>query len=288
VGYRSVEQGPAAWNGVGGEARLTYGWDQASTYIRRPPYVEPTSQGRLAGARALVMLGDDVTTDHITPVGSTHAESQVGIYLRERGVAPADFNSLSSRRANPDVVARTTYANVLLRNEMVPGAEGDITRHHPGGDVMPVFAAARRYGEEGVPLVVIAGTNYGAGSSRDTAAKGVRLLGVRAVIAESFERIHRSNLVGIGVLPLEFTQGASRLSLGLRGDETFDLDADLQSVGPRDSVTLVVHRANGETVRVALRARIDTPREAAWYRSGGVIPYVLAKRLAAAPAEAQA
>ena len=279
-GYRNIEQGPPAWDQVGGEARLTYAWDAHSTYIRRPPYVEPAAQGdRLAGARALVVLGDDVTTDHITPVGSTHADSQVGRYLRGHGVAPADFNSLSSRRANPDVVARTTYANVLLRNEMVPGQVGDITRHLPGGDVVPVFEAAQRYGREGVPLVVIAGRNYGAGSSRDTAAKGVRLLGVRAVIAESFERIHRSNLVGMGVLPLEFTQGATRLSLGLRGDETFDLDADLQTLRPGQAVDLVVHRTDGTTACAPLRVRIDTPREGEWYRRGGVMPYVLRKVL---------
>ena len=277
-GYLRIEEGPPAWADVPGGSGQTYAWDPASTYIRRPSYVLPSpEQAAITGARALVVLGDDVTTDHIAPVGSTSVHSQVGRYLTARGVAPRDFNSLSSRRANPDVVARLTYANVLLRNELVPGVEGDRTRHFPGGEVMAIFEAAQRYREEGVPLVVVAGRNYGAGSSRDTAAKGVRLLGVRAVVAESFERIHRSNLVGMGVLPLAFDGGATRKTLGLRGDEQFDIEVDLARLRPGMAATLVVHRADGTTVQAPLRVRVDTPREARWYRAGGVMPYVLDK-----------
>ncbi|MGE3927285.1 MAG: aconitate hydratase AcnA, partial [Lautropia sp.] len=249
-GYARIQEGPEAWDRMPVAMANTYAWDEESTYIRKPPYVVPEAPpAMLRGARMLALLGDDVTTDHITPVGSTQVDSQVGKYLTARGVRPADFNSLSSRRANPDVVARTTYANVQLRNEMVPGREGDITRHLPSGDVMPVFLAATRYREEGVSLIVVAGRNYGAGSSRDTAAKGVRLLGVRAVIAESFERIHRSNLVALGVLPLEFMPGTTRRTLGLVGDELFDLNADgagdLRAIRPGSTATLTVHRADG-------------------------------------------
>jgi aconitate hydratase len=280
-GYESIEQGPEAWQTAAAARGVTYAWDPSSTYIRAPAYVLPQPEaGPITGARPVVMLADDITTDHITPVGSTDADSQVGRYLLARGVAQADFNSLSSRRANPDVVARTTYANVLLRNEIVPGAEGDVTRHFPGGEVMPVFEAAQLYRQEGVALIVIAGRNYGSGSSRDTAAKGVRLLGVRAVIAESFERIHRSNLVGMGVLPLQFAEGATRRTLLLRGDETFDVHIDLLHLHPSMEATLVVHRADGSMARAPLQVRIDTPREARWYRAGGVMPYVLDKILA--------
>jgi aconitate hydratase len=286
TGYARIELGSEAWDAIGGSGSNTYAWDPASTYIRPPPYVksEAGQTSPLRGARALAILGDDVTTDHITPVGSTHAESQVGQYLIAHGVAPADFNSLSSRRANPDVVARTTYANVRLRNEIVPGVEGDTTRHFPGGETVPIFVAAQRYREEGVPLIVIAGRNYGVGSSRDTAAKGVRLLGVRAVVAEGFERIHRSNLIGLGVLPLEFADGATRRSLALHGDEQFDLDCDLDRITPRMPATLIVRRSDGSAAQAPVRLRIDTPREVAWFRSGGVMPYVLAKLSAGAPA----
>jgi len=277
-GYARVERGPAAWERLDAGSGSTYGWSDSSTYIQPPPYVSGQGpRGAVSEARALVMLGDDVTTDHITPVGTTHPESQVGQYLQSRGVAPPEFNTLSSRRANPEVVARTTYANVRLRNELVAGTEGEFTRHFPSGEVLPVYTAAQRYRAEGVPLVVIAGRNYGAGSSRDTAAKGVRLLGVRAVIAESFERIHRSNLVCLGVLPLEFMPGETRKTLGLTGAETFSIESDLAALAPGSEVQLRIGRGDGAASFATLRVRIDTPRERDWYRSGGVMPYVVDK-----------
>ena len=280
AGYARIEIGHPRWDAIGTPGCETYDWDPRSTYLRSPLYVEVDTKSLgtpIRGARILAVLGDNITTDHITPVGSTHPESQVGRYLIEHGVAPADFNSLSSRRANPDVVARTTYANVLLRNEMTPDLVGDMTRHYPGGEVLPIFVAANLYRDQGVPLVVIAGTNYGMGSSRDTAAKGVRLLGVRAVVAESFERIHRSNLIGMGVLPLEFEPGVTRQSLGLRGDELIDLDCDLARIGPGSHVDMVIARSDDSNARTRLKVRLDTAREAAWFRSGGIMPYVLAK-----------
>ena len=280
AGYARIEVGHPRWDAIGTPGCETYAWDPQSTYLRSPPYVEVDAKSLgipIRGARILAVLGDNITTDHITPVGSTHPESQVGQYLLEHGVAPADFNSLSSRRANPDVVARTTYANVLLRNEMTPGLVGDMTRHYPGGEVLPIFVAAGHYREQGVPLVVVAGTNYGMGSSRDTAAKGVRLLGVRAVVAESFERIHRSNLIGMGVLPLEFEHGVTRQSLGLRGDELIDFNCDLSRIGPGSHVDMVITRNDGSKAGARLKVRLDTAREAAWFRSGGIMPYVLAK-----------
>lgn len=278
LGYASVERGPDAWEKLAAGEGSRYAWSADSTYIQPPPYVDAAAASdRLTGARMLVMLGDDVTTDHITPVGKTHADSQVGKYLQARGVAPADFNSLSSRRANPEVVARTTYANVRLKNELVPGTEGEFTRHFPSGELMSVYEAAERYRKQGVPLVVIAGRNYGAGSSRDTAAKGVRLLGVRAVIAESFERIHRSNLVCMGVLPLEFMPGESRKTLALTGTETFTIEQDLAWIAPQDEVRLRILREDGTAASATLRARIDTRREREWFRRGGVMPYVIDK-----------
>ena len=280
AGYARIEVGHPRWDAIGTPGCETYAWDPQSTYLKSPPYVEVDTKSLgtpIRGARILAVLGDNITTDHITPVGSTHPGSQVGRYLIGHGVAPADFNSLSSRRANPDVVARTTYANVLLRNEMTPDLVGDMTRHYPGGEVLPIFVAAGQYRDQGVPLVVVAGINYGMGSSRDTAAKGVRLLGVRAVVAESFERIHRSNLIGMGVLPLEFEHGVTRQSLGLRGDELIDLDCDLSQIGPGSQVDIVITRNDGSKAGARLKVRLDTAREAAWFRSGGIMPYVLAK-----------
>ncbi len=277
-GYASLGRGTDAWEAIPWAQSATYPWSQDSTYIQPPPYVlaQPPA-GRITGARVLAVLGDDVTTDHIAPVGNTHPESEVGRYLIAHGVAPREFNTLSSRRANPHVVARTAYANVRLRNAMVPGREGEFTRHEPDGTDMTIFSAAERYREEGVPLVVIAGRNYGAGSSRDTAAKGVQLLGVRAVIAESFERIHRSNLICLGVLPLEFTSGQTRASVAITGSETFDLEEDLSELAPGSQVALRLRRADGSESILTVRVRIDTPREMDWYRHGGVMPYVLRK-----------
>ena len=229
----------------------------------------------IAGARILCLLGDTITTDHISPAGAIGTETPGGAYLLERQIARRDFNSYGARRGNHDVMMRGTFANIRIRNELAPGTEGGVTRHMPAGTEMPVYDAAMAYQAEGVPLVVIAGKEYGTGSSRDWAAKGTRLLGVRAVIAESFERIHRSNLVGMGVLPLEFTEGATRKSLELDGSEQIDLEGIAGGITPRMTVTCRIRRADGSVEEIPLRCRIDTADEADYYRHGGILHYVL-------------
>jgi len=221
-----------------------------------------------------------VTTDHISPAGAIKASSPAGLYLQERGVDITDFNSYGSRRGNHEVMVRGTFANVRIKNLMVPGVEGGVTIHYPEGERLSIYDAAMKYQREGVPLVVIAGQEYGTGSSRDWAAKGTRLLGVRAVIAQSFERIHRSNLVGMGVLPCQFKDEVNAASLGLDGTETFDLLGVEGGIKPRQDVTLVVHRASGEADQVPLILRIDTPIEIDYYHHGGILPYVLRQLLA--------
>ena len=252
--------------------------------MRLPTFFEGELGNEFAdvtGARPLAILGDSVTTDHISPAGSIKKDSPAGAYLMEHGVKPKDFNSYGSRRGNHEVMMRGTFANIRIRNEMAPGTEGGVTKYMPDGDVMPIYDAAMKYQAEGVPLVVIAGTEYGTGSSRDWAAKGTRLLGVKAVVAESFERIHRSNLVGMGVLPLQFKDGVNRQSLKLDGTETFDITGLDGEIRPLMEVMLVVHRADGSTERAPLLCRIDTLDELEYYRSGGILQYVL-KKLAAA------
>ncbi len=216
-----------------------------------------------------------MTTDHISPAGSIKKAGPAGAYLIDHGVEPGDFNSYGSRRGNHEVMMRGTFANIRIRNEMAPGTEGGVTRHMPDGQLMPIYDAAMRYEAEGVPLVVIAGAEYGTGSSRDWAAKGTRLLGVKAVIVESFERIHRSNLVGMGVLPLQFREGTNRKTLGLDGSETFDITGLGGDIAPRMEVALTIHRADGSSQRVPLLCRIDTVDEVAYFRSGGILNYVL-------------
>jgi aconitate hydratase len=229
----------------------------------------------IVGARCLVMLGDSVTTDHISPAGAIHPDSPAGQYLRAHGVAPRDFNSYGSRRGNHEVMVRGTFANVRLRNLLTPDREGPWTAHQPGGETMTIFAAAERYCQTGTPLVVLAGKEYGAGSSRDWAAKGPRLLGVRAVLAESYERIHRSNLVGMGILPLQFLDGASAMSLGLTGRETFAI-AGLADGEAREATVTAVS-PDGSPIRFAVRVRLETPHERAYLRHGGILPYALRK-----------
>jgi aconitate hydratase len=264
-------------------------WPSESTYLRRPPFFDdveakPAPLQAIRQARALAILGDSVTTDHINPGGEIPVASESGRYLLSRGVAPQDFNSYISRRAQDQVMVRSAFAHSRIRNQMAAGVQGSVTTHQPDGDAMSIFAAASRYTADGVPMIVFAGEEYGNGSSRDWAAKGPRLLGVRAVIARSFERIHRSNLVGMGILPLEFLPGDSAQSLALTGEELFDLDgttgADGQGIEPGAMVSLVVHRRAGETTSVRLRARIDSALEAAYFRHGGILPYVLRQRLA--------
>jgi len=257
----------------------TFAWDERSTYVKNPPYfddmgLEPPGIRTITGARALALLGDSITTDHISPAGNIPVASPAGKWLIAHGVERKDFNSYGARRGNHEVMMRGTFANIRLRNEMVPGTEGGYTTTQPGGTPMFIYDAAMEYQKGGTPLVVIAGKEYGTGSSRDWAAKGTILLGVRAVIAESFERIHRSNLVGMGVLPLEFTDGETRQSLGLTGFETYDIVGLDASLRPR--ATLVV-RARDQSDRKEFKvlARIDTPEEMQYYRHAGILPYVL-------------
>ncbi|TCO79735.1 aconitase [Plasticicumulans lactativorans] len=275
--YADVFAGDAHWRAIATPAAGRYAWDAQSTYIRHPPYFEgmtrePPGFAPIADARVLLRLGDSITTDHISPAGSIKRDGPAGRYLVAHGVAPADFNSYGARRGNHEVMVRGTFANVRLRNELVPGTEGGVTRHQPSGETLSVYDAAMRYAAEGVPLVVLAGKEYGTGSSRDWAAKGTRLLGVRAVIAESYERIHRSNLVGMGVLPLEFPAGASRDTLGLSGSERYAIEGLVP--GAR-SVTVVVRPDAGQERRFPARVRIDTPKEWAYFEHGGILPYVL-------------
>ncbi len=268
------------WERLRAVAGDSYVWDAASDYIKRPPFFEglsrtPPPVGDITGARPLLVLGDSVTTDHISPIGNIGTATAAGRYLSERGVEPADFNNYGSRRVNHDVMIRGTFANIRIRNEMVAGTEGGVTRHMPGGEVMTVHDAAMRYAAEGVPCVVVAGAEYGTGSSRDWAAKGTKLLGVRAVIAESFERIHRSNLVGMGVLPLQFTAGTTRKTLGLDGSEVYDVTGLAGGVTPRMQVQCTATRPDGTRQTFPLDVRIDTAVEVEWYRNGGVLNYVL-------------
>jgi len=248
--------------------------------------MKPGKPSDVRGARALAIFGDSVTTDHISPAGSIKANSPAGKFLIEKGVKPEDFNSYGSRRGNDQVMTRGTFANVRIKNLMVPGVEGGVTIHQPSGERMSIYDAAMRYQKERVPLVVFAGQEYGTGSSRDWAAKGTRLLGVRAVVAQTFERIHRSNLVGMGVLPLQFEEGTNAQSLGLNGTEAFDITG-LSSLRPQQSVKLIVRRANGSTQEVPLRLRIDTPIEVDYYQHGGILPFVL-RQLITQPVVARA
>ena len=271
------------WRDIPHGAAPAFGWDPGSMFVRRPPFLDeqPDAAAPILGARLLLMLGDDVTTDHISPGSAIPANTDAGAYLADHQVSPQRFGTYIGRRANHEVMIRGTFANVRLRNELVPDREGGFTRHWPDGEVTTVFTAAERYRDEGKPVIVVAGRNYGCGSSRDWAAKGVRLLGVRAVIAESFERIHRSNLVGMGVLPLQFPPGVTRLTLGLVGDETFDIADVAAALTPGAATPVTIHRADGNSQTIDLVSRIDTRREADWVRAGGVLNYVL-KELAAA------
>ena len=279
--YANVFEGDTRWQGIKVEGGATYTWNAASTYVQNPPYFEgmtmtPKPVADIRRARSLAQFADSITTDHISPAGSIKEASPAGSYLSERQVSKAEFNSYGARRGNHEVMMRGTFANIRIRNEMVPGTEGGITRHLPSGEQLPIYDAAMRYKAEGVPLVVIAGKEYGTGSSRDWAAKGTMLLGVRAVIAESFERIHRSNLIGMGVLALEFAPGTSRATIGLTGEELFDIEG-LDSLKPRQSLTVHFVRPNGSTGSFQTLARIDTEQELEYFYAGGILPYVLRK-----------
>ncbi len=272
------------WNEIASPSGQIYEWDTNSTYIQEPPYFEDFSMetgsfSDITGARALAIFGDSVTTDHISPAGAIKATSRAGLYLQELGLEPKDFNSYGSRRGNDRVMLRGTFANVRIKNRMVAPVEGGYTKHQPDGDEMSIYDAAMRYKDEGTPLVIFAGKEYGTGSSRDWAAKGTALMGVKAVIAESYERIHRSNLVGMGVLPLQFKDGQSAASLGLDGSETFDLVGCSGDVRPKQEVALRVERADGTSAETQLILRIDTPIEIEYYKNGGILPFVLRQLL---------
>ncbi|MBI4292846.1 MAG: aconitate hydratase AcnA [Betaproteobacteria bacterium] len=282
--YANAARENDLWNQMPAAGGAVFPWDGASTYLREPPFFDdfemtPRVRPGIAGARILGIFGDSVTTDHISPGGAIKPSSPAGGFLRSLGVAVDDFNTYMARRANHEVMVRGTLANVRIRNLMVPDSEGGITRHYPGGERMPIYDAAMAYAKERVPLAVFAGEEYGTGSSRDWAAKGVQLLGVRALIARSFERIHRSNLVGMGVLPCQFMNDDSAQSLGLDGSETLDLLGIENGIEPQQTVRLIVRRADGSTREAMLRARIDTPVEADHYRHGGILPYVLRRLL---------
>ena len=277
--YSEVFEGDAHWKSMPVPEGDLYKWDANSTYIKLPPYFEnmpkkPAPLADIHGARVLAVLGDSVTTDHISPAGSIAVDSPAGKYLIAHGVKPHEFNSYGARRGNHEVMMRGTFANIRLRNQLAPGTEGSWTLHLPDCEKMFIYDAAVKYREDGVPLVVIAGKEYGSGSSRDWAAKGTRLLGVRAVIAESFERIHRSNLVGMGVLPLEFTQGETRESLGLTGQEVFDI-AGVASLTPRGPLTVRAKSPDGKEKTFTATVRVDTPEEGSYYQHGGILQYVL-------------
>ncbi|MBV9758770.1 MAG: aconitate hydratase AcnA, partial [Alphaproteobacteria bacterium] len=285
--YGEVFKGPPQWQQMAVEAGSdTYRWNDGSTYVKNPPYFtditpEPPGAHDITSARILALLGDSITTDHISPAGSIKRESPAGEYLLQHQVRQPDFNSYGSRRGNHEVMMRGTFANIRIRNEMVPRVEGGYTKHLPSGEQMSIYDAAMRYQREGVPLVVIGGKEYGTGSSRDWAAKGTLLLGVKAVIAESFERIHRSNLVGMGVLPLLFYEGTDRKTLGLTGAEVLDI-VGLAELKPRMELTLVIHRPGGQTDRVPVLCRVDTADEVAYYKHGGILHYVLREMAKAA------
>jgi aconitate hydratase len=277
--YSDVFAGNAQWNALDAEASALFAWEAESTYVKHPPYFEgmgpePEAVSGIAGARVLALLGDSVTTDHISPAGAIKADSPAGEYLIERGVEPKDFNSYGSRRGNHEVMMRGTFANVRLRNTLAPGTEGGWSQHLPDGEQMSIFDAAMKYRDEGVPLLVLAGKEYGSGSSRDWAAKGPRLLGIRAAIAESYERIHRSNLLGMGVLPLQFKDGQNVESLGLTGRETYSIEG-LGDGSAREVTVTAVPDDGAAPIQFQATVRIDTPQEVLYYQNGGILQYVL-------------
>ncbi|WP_376088569.1 aconitate hydratase AcnA [Roseomonas sp. CCTCC AB2023176] len=278
--YADVFKGDDNWRSIRVDTGTdTYRWNSGSTYVQNPPYFEgmtgtPEPVTSIRGARVLARLGDSITTDHISPAGSIKKTSPAGSYLMEHQVRPNDFNSYGARRGNHEIMMRGTFANIRIKNEMVPGIEGGVTRHQPSGDVLPIYDAAMRYKAEGVPLVIFGGKEYGTGSSRDWAAKGTMLLGVKAVVCESFERIHRSNLVGMGVLPLVFKPGEDRKTLGLTGEETVDI-LGLENLKPRMLLDLVITRPDGSQVTTQVQCRVDTLDEVEYYKQGGILHYVL-------------
>jgi aconitate hydratase len=288
--YAGVFDGDANWRSLNIPTGDRFQWDPSSTYLARPPYfdamgTEPPPVTEITGARVLALLGDSITTDHISPAGNIKKESPAGQYLIAHGVGPKDFNQYGARRGHHDVMVRGTFANVRLKNLLVPGTEGGITKL-PNGEVVSIYDGAMAYQRAGVPLVILGGKEYGSGSSRDWAAKGTNLLGVKVVIAESYERIHRSNLVGMGVLPLQFKPGRSAALLGLTGEEVFDIEGLVSGLeknfeGATRELTVTAAHPDGTVVRFKAVCRIDTPQEVQYYKNGGILPYVLRQLLAA-------
>ncbi len=278
--YEKAFDGDANWQQLPVPAGGTFNWDDSSTYIRKPPYfddmVDPKKPiADLSNMRVLALLGDSITTDHISPAGNIAVNSPAGKYLIGLGVQPKDFNSYGARRGNHEVMVRGTLANVRLRNQLAPGTEGTWTAHLPDGEVMFIYDASMKYKHEGMPLLILAGKEYGSGSSRDWAAKGVMLLGVKAVIAESFERIHRTNLVGMGVLPLQFAPGENAASLKLTGKEAFHITGVREAVESGKRVKVKAVAADGKATAFEAVPRVDTPQEAEYFRNGGILPFVL-------------
>jgi aconitate hydratase len=283
--YDNVESKSPEWNEIPVRGGELFEWDEKSTYIQEPPYFvdlapEPRAVQPIRGARVLVMVGDSVTTDHISPAGSIKKDSPAGRFLMERGVTPIDFNSYGARRGNDRVMTRGTFANIRLKNLLAPGTEGGVTTYLPTNEVTSIYDASVRYQKDGVPLIVIAGKDYGMGSSRDWAAKGVQLLGVKAAIAESFERIHRSNLVGMGVLPLVFRKGENREKLKLTGREHYDIVGLDDSLKPAQELRVVATGEEGHVTEFGVICRIDTPVEIEYYRQGGILHRVLRQMIA--------
>jgi aconitate hydratase len=281
--YDGVFDGDENWNSIDSPEGEIYTWAPDSTYVRNPPYFEGMTLDApdvkdITGARALALLGDSVTTDHISPAGSIAVDSPAATYLQQNGVKPVDFNSYGSRRGNHEVMVRGTFANIRLRNQLAPGTEGGWTRHQPSGNEMSIYAASLKYQQNGTPLVIIAGTEYGTGSSRDWAAKGTMLLGVKAVIAQSYERIHRSNLIGMGVLPLQFMEGEGAEALGLKGKETYDISGHIDAKA--DVVTVTAKPDDGDPITFTAKIRIDTPKERDYFEHGGILQYVLRQLVA--------
>jgi aconitate hydratase len=284
--YADVFTGDAHWQKLVVPKGDRFAWDTSSTYVKNPPYFDdmpkqPGAISDITGARVLALLGDSITTDHISPAGSIKKDSPAGKYLMERGVQPADFNQYGARRGNDEVMVRGTFANVRLRNKLAPGTEGGVTRHLPDGAPMSIFDAAMKYKEDKIPLVVIAGKEYGSGSSRDWAAKGPYLLGIKVAIAESYERIHRSNLVGMGILPLQFLPDDTAETLGLSGEEVYDFVGLADAIGKGiKTITVSATCADGSVHQFPAIVRIDTPQEVQYYQHGGILQYVLRQLLA--------
>ena len=278
--YSNVSDGPTQWQQIKTEKSSIYKWDEGSTYVKKPPFFEglsdePEGFKEIKDARPLLILGDMITTDHISPAGSIQKDSPTGEYFMEHQILPKDYNSYGSRRGNHEVMMRGTFANIRIRNEMAPGTEGGFTKLYPEEKVMPVYDAVVEYKKRGIDLVVIGGKEYGTGSSRDWAAKGTKLLGVKAVIAESFERIHRSNLIGMGILPLQFKDGENRKSLNLVGSELISVVDIEKGINPSDEVIIEIKYISGEIKKVKTLSRIDTKNELEYYKNGGILQYVL-------------